>query len=321
MPMFSCPIEPLIGPGMEEVQARSSDWVRRLRLVTTEEAAGRVTAMRFGELASRAYPRAGLDDRTLISGWLTIAAVLTYRYDTAPGSDSRRTQAMFRTITTYLRTGRYPRAMPLRWGRSRLDRSLHHAIADLWQRTANRMPATWRSRFAYSASTFLDGLRIEAEQRRAGRFPTVEAYLRLRRATSAQGMLFDLIQLGTRQPLADAVHFHPSVDLVRNTAIDVVAWINDLASMAEEERTGGEHNLVLVLRRSGRLSTPLAQAVATDMINDGIRRLWQDAAELPKFGGGLPAYISGLKYWVRASIDWSANGGRYAATPAAPAAR
>ena len=80
------------------------------------------------------------------------------------------------------------------------------------------------------------------------------------------------------------MHFHPSVEALRTTAGDVVAWINDLASMEKEEAAGADHNLVLVLRRTGGLSTPLARAVATDMVNDGIRRLWYDADALPDLG-------------------------------------
>lgn len=318
VPVFSCPIDPLIGSGMEDVQARSLEWARRLRLVPSEQAERRLTTTRFGELASRAYPRAGMDDRTLISGWLIFVAVLDDQYDAGPGTDPRHTRAMFHAINTYLSVGRFPRTDLIRLSRDPLDRPLRRALADLWQRTAARMPTSWRTRFAFSMSTFLDGVRVEAEQRRLNQHPSLDAYLRLRRATSACGPLFDLIQLGTRQPLADAVHFHPDVEGVRNTAIDVVAWINDLASMDKEEVAGTGHNLVLVLRRSGGLSTPLARAVAMDMVNDGIRRLWQDSAELPKFGGGLPAYVNGLKYWVRANIDWSAHSGRYRVPPTDP---
>jgi hypothetical protein len=160
-------------------------------------------------------------------------------------------------------------------------------------------------------ATFLDGVATEARYRQSNRQLALDEYLGLRRATSACGLLFDLIQLGTRRPLPDAVHFHPAVIAVRKTATDVVAWINDLASMGKEEAVGSGHNLVLVLRRTGGLSASLAGAVATDMVNDGIRRLWRDIDGLPDLGNALTSYVDGLKCWVRANIDWSARSGRY----------
>jgi hypothetical protein len=71
--------------------------------------------------------------------------------------------------------------------------------------------------------------------------------------------------------------------------------------------------------RTGGLSASLARAVATDMVNDGIRRLWYDSSGLPDLGPGATAYANGLKSWVRANIDWSARTGRYRAATADPA--
>jgi Terpene synthase family 2, C-terminal metal binding len=302
-----CPINPRIGDGADEVHRRSMAWIRQTGLVPTERRQDGLAGARFGDLASRAYPDASVDDRVLIAGWLMYVAVLDDQYDER--HDLRAMRKTFRGMTDYLRTGKRMRTRP---------GPLSHVLESLWQETAAPMPATWRLRFGDSMEMFLDGVRAEAAFRQADRRLSLDEYLELRRSTSACGLLFDLIQLSTHRPLADAVHYHPAVSAVRMTAIDVVAWINDLASMAKEETAGSDHNLVLVVRRTGGLSAPLACAVAIDMVNDGIRRLWSDAAALPDFGGALTDYVNGLKTWVRANIDWSAGSGRYTVPSPSP---
>ncbi len=309
-----CPMESIVGADVDDVHARSMEWASSIGLTPSERIRARLDAARFAELASRAYPHATLDDRVLITGWLIYIAVLDDLYDVRAAPELPAVRAEFRAINSYLHGGRFPRMRFWRRdGRAGLDATapLTVALGDLWVRTAEQMPHSWQARFGYSMATFLDGVCTELKYRAASRLPSLDEYLQLRRATSACGLLFDLIQLGTHEPLADAVHFHPSVEALRTTAGDVVAWINDLASMEKEEAAGADHNLVLVLRRTGGLSTPLARAVATDMVNDGIRRLWYDADALPDLAVGLTDYVQGFKTWVRANIDWSAASGRY----------
>lgn len=309
-----CPMAPILGADADGVQMRSVEWARTIGLTPTSRSRDRLASARFGELASRAYPSATVDDRVLIAGWLAYVAVLDDLYDARPAGDLHAIRSEFRAINAYLHGGRFPRMRFWRRdGKSGAAQTapLAAALGDLWPRTAAQMPGSWQARFGYSVATFLDGVCTEAKFRGSARRPSLDEYLQLRRATSACGLLFDLIQLGTHQPLADAVHFHPSVEALRRTAIDVVAWINDLASMDKEEAAGADHNLVLVLRRTGGLSAPLARAVATDMVNDGIRRLWYDAAALADYGPALSQYVAGFKHWVRANIDWSAASGRY----------
>jgi hypothetical protein len=305
-----CPIESIVGVDVAAVHMRSMDWAVQIGLAPTELARNRLATTHFADLASRAYPHASVADRALVTGWLIYVAVLDDHYDARPAADMR---AEFRAVNAYVDAGHYPRS-PL-WWRRPVANPLRDALADLWTRTAAKMPGTWRLRFGRSLATFLDGVYTEATFRLASRRPSLEEYLGLRRATSACGLLFDLIQLAAHQPLPDAVHFHPAVEEMRTTAVDVVAWINDIASMDKEEAAGADHNLVLVLRRTGGLSTGLARAVAIDMVNDGIRRLFRDAAVLPELGPGLGDYVDGLKHWVRANIDWSAESGRYQVRP------
>jgi len=299
---FICPIPPAMAAGADEVHDRSLEWAARTGLV--DDTAG-LAAMRFGDLACRAYPRASVDDRVLITGWLMYVAVLDDQFDHA--EDLRAMQATFRQISRYLRTGRFMWFGPRAGG----DQPLLRSLASLWRRTSAPMPPIWQIRFAQSMNTFLAGVTTEARYRQAGRRLSLDEYLGLRRDTSACHLLFDLIQLAGHQPLPDAIHLHPGVDAVRTTAVDVVAWINDLASMDKEEAAGSDHNLVLTVRRTGGLSAPLARAVATDMVNDGIARLWADSEALPDFGAGLTDYLAGLRFWVRANMDWSARSGRY----------
>jgi hypothetical protein len=309
-----CPMESIVGADVDDVHERSMEWASSIGLAPTDRVRTRLDQWRFGELASRAYPHATVDDRVLITGWLMYVAVLDDLYDARPASELPAVRAEFRAINAYLHGGRFPRMRFWRRdGRAGASPTapLTMALGDLWGRTSEQMPGSWQARFGYSMATFLDGVGTEAKYRAASRLPSLDEYLQLRRATSACGLLFDFIQLGTHEPLADAVHFHPSVEALRTTACDVVAWINDLASMAKEQAAGADHNLVLVLRRTGGLSTPLARAVATDMVNDGIRRLWYDADALPDLGASLTDYVQGFKYWVRANIDWSAESGRY----------
>ena len=118
------------------------------------------------------------------------------------------------------------------------------------------MPESWRRRFIDAVRHHFGGILAEAAAKNLGQRPTVDGYIRLRRATSAAYVAHVLTEFAARAPLPDSVHGHPAVRACYSTAgNDLLSWFNDLLSLDRDTATAGGHNLVLALAAERHLCT------------------------------------------------------------------
>lgn len=191
---------------------------------------------------------------------------------------------------------------------------LEAAFADLWRVTSARMSDHWRARFAVNLRRQADACRTEADNRAAGRMPTLEEYPALRRGTVGP-YLYDLVEPCLRVEVpAWMVECEPWRELV-DACNDVTAWCNDVASRPKER--GDVHNLVVLAVRQLGLGEREAVAWVLDRIvgrcqdmNRAARRLPLDDLP-PKAARDVSKVACAYLAAPRAHLDWLLETSRY----------
>jgi hypothetical protein len=304
-----CPLPSALSPHADAVQQWLADWLQTHGPEWDDAYRQRFERIGFARYAARLYPDAEPGALRALSGLFVWFFLLD---DTADGGLSPDTARLRRLLTGALGVLR-------RGSEAAGSEPLLLLLADAWRVPRAVMPEAWRDRFVDAVRHHLGGTLVEAESKADGHRPGVDAYVRLRRATSAAYVAHVLTEFAVRTPLPDAVHGHPAVQAYSTAGNDLLSWFNDLLSLERDEATAGGHNLVLALAGERGLSTvdAVAEAVA----------LWQDRmdsfpglrAAVPSFGSALDVpvrhYLDGVDRSVRGTIDWSLETVRYQPPP------
>jgi 5-epi-alpha-selinene synthase len=84
---------------------------------------------------------------------------------------------------------------------------------------------------------------------------------------------------------------------------------------AKEIKEGNNFNLVTVLQREYQISLQEAFDHAAELHNTEVQLFIDLSTQIPPFGTDIDAnlerYLLGLRFWIRASLDWSIETGRY----------
>jgi Terpene synthase family 2, C-terminal metal binding len=128
-------------------------------------------------------------------------------------------------------------------------------------------------------------------------------------------MVIDLIELAERITLPEPVRASDSLDEMRRVANNVICWSNDIVSLDKEIARGEVNNLVIVLQQEQNLTLQESVDRVGDMVEDQIH-LFEDAErQLPGLDSDLDndvqKYVAGLRAWMRANLDWSAETARF----------
>jgi hypothetical protein len=299
-----------MSPHADAAQQRLADWLQERGPAWDVDESRRFERIGFARYAARLYPDADLAALHAVSRLFTWFFLLDDAADSTAAPDPGPLRALLTGALSVLRHGPPAAARPTGGGAALLP-----MLADAWATPASLMPSTWRDRFVDAVRHHLSGVVIEAEAKAAGRRPSVDRYVRLRRATSAAYVAHVLTEFAVRAPLPDAVHGHPAVRAYSTAGNDLLSWFNDLLSLERDEATAGGHNLILALTAERGLST-------VDAIEAAVGR-WQELmdsfpglrAAVPSFGPALDVsvghYLDGVDRSVRGTIDWSLETFRY----------
>ncbi len=314
-PPLHCPIPSAVNPHVEAIQRHSLDWVRAFQLVQGDTALERFAASKFGWLAARAYPDAGLDEACIVVDWNVWLFMLDDQCDEGGiGKDPDRLQAYFAILQAILRD---PDVAPC-------PGPLEQSLRDVWQRMRARSTAAWQARFLRDAEDYFDACVWEAENRARGVVPTVADYIHYHPLTGALITDVDLIDVTEHLRWPDVARMHPVVQDLTAMANNVVCWSNDIISLEKEMRRGDVHNLVLTIRHRDGCTLQEAIFRAAAMHDAEVCRFLDLEERLPVF---TPAsvyadarhYVAVLRAWMRGNLDWGMDSGRYRPREAAPA--
>lgn len=306
LPTLYYPFPPALNPQVEVVQAQTLAWVLRFRLVQRAAAYRRFCASRYGWLAARAYPLAGLEELQIVSDWNTWLFLLDDQCDEGGiGKQPARLRALFAGLLAVLQEAPYPAQ----------DGPLASSLSDLWQRMSARATLAWKARFRRDAQEYFDACLWEATNRARRVTPTVKDYIAMRPLTGGLITDVDLIDLTEHIDLPAAVRESALVQRLTQMANNVVCWSNDLISLSKEMRRSDVHNLVLAIQQERGCALQAAVDAAARLHDDEVRGFLELERHLPCYGAPidqeLGRYIAVLRAWMRGNLDWAADSGRY----------
>ncbi|RPE13287.1 hypothetical protein EGT74_07080 [Chitinophaga lutea] len=301
LPQIYCPFPSMLNPFAKEAEKHTADWVSRFELVKSEKAWERFRRAKFAMLSARAFPTAGRFELCIAAEFNTWLFLLDDKNDESMFGKLDYLQMVHSFVTMILQNNVVvapDEGMPLA-----------NSFADLWKRMKRIGSAAWQKRFVKSMTDYLDACLWEVENRIQHKAPAVADYIEKRPYTGALFADIELIEVLESIYLPDEVRTHETVVQLSLACNNVVCWANDLFSFDKERRQGDVHNLVVVLKEERGLTLEAAINEAARMHDAEVRRFISLSESLPAFGeetnDELQRYITVLKAWMRANLDWS----------------
>ena len=315
LPRLYYPFIPAEHPHIEQFERQCVErWAGKLGLHSKHRGFKKLQHSRFAVLLGRCHPEAGREELELIVDFAVWLFLWDDQFDNRIDDQLVRPEWIRQqnTLASSVLRGALPEldSAPLLW-----------ILSDIRERLAARMPASWMERFVRHCEEYFEGTVWESETRHAGIHPNVMSYMLLRRMTSGVHMVVDLIELAEGICLPDEVLAHKSLQQMVTITNDVVAWGNDLFSLASDMRDVGHLNLVLSLWEHVYPDLQDAVTWAAKMHDAEVVRFLRLEESLPSFGEhdeAVKRFVKGLRLWMRANYDWSILTGRYTEPEAAP---
>lgn len=301
LPQIYCPFTSMLNPFAKEAEKHTTEWVSRFELVKSEKAWERFRRAKFAMLSARAFPTAGRFELCIAAEFNTWLFLLDDKNDESMFGKLDFLQMVHSFVIMILQNNAVvapEEGMPLA-----------NSFADLWKRMKRIGSAAWQKRFVKSMTDYLDACLWEVENRIRHQAPAVADYIEKRPYTGALFADIELIEVLESIYLPDEVRSHETVEQLSLACNNVVCWANDLFSFDKERRQGDVHNLVMVLKEERGLTLEDAVSEAARMHDAEVRRFISLSESLPAFGeetnDELQRYITVLKAWMRANLDWS----------------
>lgn len=307
MPLF-CPFPAVRNSATAWAEAHTSAWARSWGLLPTRATRQAFDEARFAELMGRAYPAAEPALLALIADWNSWTFLVDTQLDHHDLGRAPAQLGQFAAATQAL-LGDQPCRPEPGWP------PLLHALADIVARLRHYGPPAWLARFRHNVGATLTHCVAESAYRQRGLLVSEEEYLGVRPHTSGVYCFLDLIELAEGALLPDQVRAHPWLALLTGLTTEAIFLANDLASAAKERLQGDANNLVLIAERERAMTSAQATAYVTARHNRQVARFIAACEQPPHFDaetrGRIDRYVSGLKAWMRANLDWSELTGRY----------
>jgi hypothetical protein len=311
LPKLFCPFFSIPHPEMGELESEAlARWSNLLGLHSKHKAFRKLELSRFPRLLSRCHPKASKERVCLVSDFVIWNFLWDDQMDSgAVSPDWTRQQ---NALAMDILRGAMPdnEASPLFW-----------ILADLRDRMLALMPREWMERFLRGIQAYFDGTVWEVETRAERNVQDVATYAQMRRMTSGAFMPFDLIEAVEGIYLPDDILSHPVVAQLISTAVDLLGWSNDIFSLERDMGDEFHPNLVLSIQKERGLSIQEALGMAVEMHDSAVFRFLELERAMPSFGdkdAEVARFVSTLRRWIRANIEWSIETGRYTEPEAAP---
>ncbi|WP_231984796.1 cytochrome P450 [Pseudomonas libanensis] len=191
------------------------------------------------------------------------------------------------------------------------DPMLAVLVDDLWPQIKYWGGDGWRHR---CVGHLIQHLRAQAAQVRLretdSAFTLVE-YLPLRRDSFGALFFFDLIDAAET---LDPYEHEADIDgwnTLREHAANIIAWTNDIHSLAKDVACGERYNLVSILADTAGADWPTAIESAHQMVNTAVADFTAIAAQQVNHRAGAATDPNRLRQVVRAAGDWHRSVSRY----------
>jgi 5-epi-alpha-selinene synthase len=313
-PPLCCPFPSAINPHASQAQQTTIAWARRFSLLRRDAAYRRLNRLQYGMLIARAYPSAPQEALQIVTDWSTWLFLLDDQCDEAGIGQDPEELACLHTRLLDILSGVSPHER---------DEPLVHGLWDLVTRLLAHAPEGWLERFSCSVAQYFAANVWEATNRRRGTIPDSASYCAMRLFTSAVYPCLLLIELTEGLHLPPEAYDHPYVQRLAEMTNNVISWANDIVSLEKELRQGDVHNLALILSHEQKLSLQAAVDRVGALHDAEVQTFITISQQLPSFSpvvdSELQRYVVGMRFWMRANLDWSLATTRYQGAAIQPA--
>ncbi|GAA5076202.1 family 2 encapsulin nanocompartment cargo protein terpene cyclase [Nocardia iowensis] len=296
-------------------------WAREIGLYE-----GRLDELRdadFGRLIMLAHPDCGDPDRLLAAAKCAVSEWSVDDYyceedadDRAPDGTPSSAEAELGPRLELAAAAIDPVHLPVRYA-AQLEQALDadpilRAFRTSFEHLAHYATPAQLARLRTEIAGWFIALGAEAGWRTAGRMPPVWEYLTNRQPHSFLPCMAPIDVVGGYE-LQAAEYTDPRVRRVVTTAALASQMVNDLYSMAREDRSDGrEFNLPTVLAAEERCSRREAVLHTAAVHDELVHRFEAEAAPLAAAGSAeLRRFLGGLWAWMGGNRAWHADSKRY----------
>lgn len=309
---FLMACEPRHNPNGPQFEAQALTLARQLGLLRSTNSR-RFDA--FNSIAAYTYPTASVERGLANAQWSN----WLFFFDDMHDEDLERcrdTMRVERSIERHLQLLRYG-------GSVRMISPLERLTLDLHARLLSLGGEQWLERFCTSAAEYLKlGVLPAVRNWADGQTPDLDSYLIQREYDCSMYACIDMIEIAEDIHVPDEIRDSETMKRARRACARTVGYFNDIVSYPKEVlKSHNPNNLVHVLVSDQGLTVRQAVLRATDIVNACTRDLLVAEQELLGTGGthsqAVATYLQGMKNWQRGNVEWSLEGGRYAA-PGSP---
>lgn len=303
LPPLGCPFPSAVNPHVDEVNRDTLAWLAASGMIADDDQLERFRLARYGWLGARTYPYASRELCQLVTDW----CVWLFAFDDAYCESDRRAAEIARALPQLYTV------VDDNEGDEPVENVFARALLDIKTRIRRHGTADQLDRWRAMTKDYLFAQVWEAANREDDVVPTIEDYIFMRRRTGAMLTVFALIDLAAQTPLTMDEWRHPVVREMTEHANDVVVWDNDLISYAKERSEANiRNNLVSVLVEHTGCTVQEAMDRIGVMRDEAVAAMAALTPDTEALGSpAVDAYVTGLKYWISGSVDYSLTSSRY----------
>ena len=259
----------------------------------------------YGGLVAYTYPRAGHEGLVLCQKWLTIG----FLFDDLFSEGKRSYEQLFSTISVIKETLLAEDSVTPRPAAPAL-----RALTELRSESLKSRSRAWSDRFVQNIVDFYEGFLGEFMNQVSGKPVSINDYTELRRKSVGIPHAFDLMELTESIELAQPLYDSRIWTELRDAAIDVIAYSNDILSLEKELIHGEVNNLVLVIENSHGVNRNEAIAYARSLLESRVSDYLRAEQSLPMVFDDLGLGDSsrtdaqrcarGYRDWMAGYIHW-----------------
>ncbi|WP_421526938.1 cytochrome P450 [Pseudomonas brenneri] len=184
-------------------------------------------------------------------------------------------------------------------------------VDDLWPRTLCWGDDSWRHRLVQHLLQHLRAQATLVRVRETNSALTLAEYLPLRRDSFGALFFFDLIDAAeTLDPYEHSAHAR-WWNTLREHGADIMAWTNDIHSIAKDVVCGERFNLVSILAQNNGIDWPTAIDAAHQMVNTAVAQFTAVTAQRANHRPSAATDPDRLRQVIRAAGDWHRSVSRY----------
>ncbi|KAL7784317.1 isoprenoid synthase domain-containing protein [Trichoderma ceciliae] len=293
--------KPLVNPYYEAVKLESEEWLGRFCLFGPNMRR-KINKCDFSYFCAIAAPFASRTRYRTLCDWGNWVFPYDDMFDNGHLRD--KPEESQRVMESLMK--------PMLSNHSHVDMEDRLRIVEVHDTIVQRMSI--QKRFALAMQGYCRGALIQIDNLLSKKLPSLEEIVMIRRESAGCRPLYHLVEYAHGLRVPDEVFDDPIIQELENLGMDMVAISNDILSYRKEQAEGVPHNMVAVCRSNGMSAQKAFNTVGR--LLEHRYRSWDKAeASVPSWGKKADVevrkYIDGIKYVVKANLNWSFKSERY----------